>query len=156
MTTSIGSSSIERSYPLSDSAVSHFSANFGDVRDKRDLCAFAFETNPAHKECRLQLQSTYKAMGWMYHPIFAGVSDQAGNLTFWHLNDTGYKKWGFNAFRSDSRWGKGVPDLGRTSSLHYYYLAFVVLTYLAYLIAVNTSYRSSLNTTDPGMQASLH
>jgi hypothetical protein len=35
-------------------------------------------------------------------------------------------------------------NVGRTSSLHYYYLAFVVLTYLAYLIAVNTSYRSSL------------
>jgi hypothetical protein len=34
--------------------------------------------------------------------------------------------------------------VGRTSSLHYYYLAFVVLTYVAYLIAVNTSYRSSL------------
>jgi hypothetical protein len=34
--------------------------------------------------------------------------------------------------------------VGRTSSLHYYYLAFVVLTYLAYLIAVNTSYISSL------------
>jgi hypothetical protein len=30
--------------------------------------------------------------------------------------------------------------VGRTLSLHYYYLAFIVLTYLAYLIAVNTSY----------------
>jgi hypothetical protein len=39
--------------------------------------------------------------------------------------------------------------VGRRSSLHYYYLAFIVLTYLAYLIAVNTSYRSSLGTTDP-------
>jgi hypothetical protein len=38
-------------------------------------------------------------------------------------------------------------------SLHYYYLAFIVLTYLAYLIAVSTSYRSSLGTTDPGIQA---
>jgi hypothetical protein len=36
--------------------------------------------------------------------------------------------------------------VGRTSSLHYYYLAFIVLTYLAYIIAVNTSYRSSLGT----------
>jgi hypothetical protein len=44
-------------------------------------------------------------------------------------------------------------QVGRTLSLHYYYLAFVVLTYLAYLIAVNTSYRSSLGTTDPGIQA---
>jgi hypothetical protein len=34
--------------------------------------------------------------------------------------------------------------VGQTLSLHYYYLAFVVLTYLAYLIVVNTSYRSSL------------
>jgi hypothetical protein len=38
-------------------------------------------------------------------------------------------------------------------ALHYYYLAFVVLTYSAYLIAVNTSYRPSLGTTDPGIQA---
>jgi hypothetical protein len=38
-----------------------------------------------------------------------------------------------------------LNNVGRTLSLHYYYLAFVVLTYLAYLIAVvNTSYRSSL------------
>jgi hypothetical protein len=35
-------------------------------------------------------------------------------------------------------------NVGQTSSLHCYYMAFVVLTYLAYLIAVNTSYRSSL------------
>jgi hypothetical protein len=48
---------------------------------------------------------------------------------------------------------KASPSVGRTSSLHYYYLAFIVLTYLAYLIAVNTSYRSSLGTTDPGIQA---
>jgi hypothetical protein len=36
---------------------------------------------------------------------------------------------------------------------HCYFLAFIVLTYLTYLIAVNTSYRSSLGTTDPGIQA---
>jgi hypothetical protein len=42
--------------------------------------------------------------------------------------------------------------VGRTLSLHYYYLAFVVLTYVTYLIAVNTSYISSLGTTDPGIQ----
>jgi hypothetical protein len=43
--------------------------------------------------------------------------------------------------------------VGRTSSLLYYYLAFIVLTYLAYLIAVNTSYITSLGTTDAGIQA---
>jgi hypothetical protein len=43
--------------------------------------------------------------------------------------------------------------VGRTLSLHNYYLTFIVLTYLAYLIAVNTNYRSSLGTTDPGIQA---
>jgi hypothetical protein len=37
---------------------------------------------------------------------------------------------------------KGDILIGKTSSLHYYYLAFVVLTYLAYLIAVNTSHIS--------------
>jgi hypothetical protein len=47
-----------------------------------------------------------------------------------------------------------AATVGRTLSLHYYYLAFIVLTYLAYLIAVNTSYRSSLGTTaDRGIQA---
>jgi hypothetical protein len=46
-----------------------------------------------------------------------------------------------------------VTGVGQTSSLHYYYLAFVVLTYLASLIGVNTSYRSSLGSTDPGIQA---
>jgi hypothetical protein len=44
-------------------------------------------------------------------------------------------------------------NVGRTSFLHYYYLAFIVLTYLAYLIAVNTSYISSLGTIDPDIQA---
>ena len=44
-------------------------------------------------------------------------------------------------------------SVGQTSSLHYYYLAFVVLTYLAYCISVSTSYRSSLGTTDLGIQA---
>jgi hypothetical protein len=45
------------------------------------------------------------------------------------------------------------PHVGQTLSLHYYYLAFAVLMYLAYLIAVNTSYRLSLGTTDLGIQA---
>jgi hypothetical protein len=43
--------------------------------------------------------------------------------------------------------------VGRTSSLYYYYLAFVVLTYLAHLIGVNTSKISSSGTTDLGIQA---
>ena len=45
-------------------------------------------------------------------------------------------------------------NVGRTSSLHYYYLALVVLTYLAYSIpvAVNTSHRSILGITNPGIQ----
>jgi hypothetical protein len=41
----------------------------------------------------------------------------------------------------------------QTLSLHYYYLAFVVLTYLAHLIAVNTSYRPILGITNPDIQA---
>jgi hypothetical protein len=41
--------------------------------------------------------------------------------------------------------------VGQTLSLHYYYSAFVVLTYLAYLIAVNTSYISILGITNPGI-----
>jgi hypothetical protein len=47
----------------------------------------------------------------------------------------------------------GVHRAGRTMSLHHYYLTFIVLTYLAYLIAVHTSYISSLGTTDLGIQA---
>jgi hypothetical protein len=46
-----------------------------------------------------------------------------------------------------------VVGVGQTLSLHYYYLAFIVLTYLAYLIVVSTSYRSIMGITNPGIQA---
>jgi hypothetical protein len=50
-------------------------------------------------------------------------------------------------------WDLSPNIVGRPSSLHYYYLAFIVLTYLAYLIVVNTNYRSSFGNADPGIQA---
>jgi hypothetical protein len=59
--------------------------------------------------------------------------------------------WYYAASCSNMR--PNSTNVGRTSSLHYYYLVFIVLTYLAYLIAVNTIYISSLGTTDLGIQA---
>jgi hypothetical protein len=87
-------------YPKADSA-SIFNTHFGtgNERDNRDFCAFGFEPNPEHKQRHLKLQAVYKAMGWKYYPIIAGVSDQAGNLTFYHMNDEAQKEWGFNAIQ---------------------------------------------------------
>jgi hypothetical protein len=52
---------------------------------------------------------------------------------FMHIHESGvrqdYRR--FSYYREPL-----VPTVGQTSSLHYYYLAFMVLTYLAYLIAV--------------------
>lgn len=72
-------------YNNSKAAVSHFAEQFGTERDNRDYCSFAFEPNPVHKNRHLELQAAYKRMGWHYHPIFAGVSDEKGNMTFYHM-----------------------------------------------------------------------
>jgi hypothetical protein len=85
--------------------------------------------------------------GWKAHgPGVTAVKDVGRNREKFNLFKKRVKDWCYS-------WMTPGGVVGRTSSLHYYYLAFIVLTYLAYPIAVNTSYRSSLGTTDPGIQA---
>jgi len=72
-----------------------FNNNFGNTRNKRDICSFGFEPNPAHIERHKQLEQHYKNMGWRYKHIHAGASDHDGNLTFWHRGDGNKNEWGF-------------------------------------------------------------
>lgn len=44
----------------------------------------------------MELQKTYAAFGWRYHPIHAGVSNEDGHLTFYHSHMMG--KQGENDF----------------------------------------------------------
>jgi len=71
-------------YLKSTSSVKAFARVFGNERDNRDYCIFAFEPNPIFHQRHLQLEQAYKAMGWRYHPIFAGASNVNGNMTFHH------------------------------------------------------------------------
>lgn len=64
------------------------SASSSIRRDNRDICVFAFEPNPQHRERLLSLQKAYAAIGWRYTPILAGVSDHDGSMTFTHSRDT--------------------------------------------------------------------
>lgn len=75
-------------YPNATLAKSWFDEAFGTFRDNRNVCVFAFEPNPKHKERLSQLQHVYQAMGWRYVPIFSGVSDHEGDLTFVASRDT--------------------------------------------------------------------
>uniref|UniRef100_A0A7S0ZIH9 Methyltransferase FkbM domain-containing protein n=1 Tax=Timspurckia oligopyrenoides TaxID=708627 RepID=A0A7S0ZIH9_9RHOD len=72
-----------------------FNNNFGKTRDKRDICSFGFEPNPAHIKRNKQLEQQYANMGWKYTHIYAGASDHDGNLTFWHRGDKNKNEWGF-------------------------------------------------------------
>lgn len=76
-----------------------FNEEFGRQRDNRDFCVFAFEPNPAHKKRLEQVETAYKAMGWRYEFIPAGISDQEGNMTFYHLHDERFNEWGFTTVR---------------------------------------------------------
>jgi len=79
-------------------AVTLFEREFGKKRDNRDFCVFAFEPNPAHIERQKEISSAYKAMGWRYEPISAGVGDSDGNITFYHVNDKkANNEWGFTS-----------------------------------------------------------
>jgi hypothetical protein len=93
-------------YPNSISATQHFDKEFGSDRDNRDFCVFAFEPNPMHRTRQLDLQAVYHAMGWRYFPIQAGVGDDSGNITFYHMHDESNKEWGFNAVHQ--RNGRGM------------------------------------------------
>ena len=46
-------------------------------------------------------------MGWHYHPIFAGVGDEEGNMTFYHMHDERKMEFGFNSLRKRNAFGQG-------------------------------------------------
>ena len=98
-------------YPNAAVAQSIFGTHFGPERDNRDFCIFAFEPNPVHVERHRKLQAAYEALGWQYTPILAGVSDQAGNLTFYHQDDGPRKEWGFGVspLKGDKSVAEVVP-----------------------------------------------
>ena len=73
------------------------------LRDNRDICVFAFEPNPAHFKRHRTLEEAYKAQGWRYHPVLAGVSDSNGTLTFFHNNDAINEEWGFGVNKLDDK-----------------------------------------------------
>lgn len=82
-------------YPNAIKAQSVFDKEFGARRNNSDLCAFAFEPNPAHKSRHEKLANAYRKFGWRYHFIQAAVSDTKGNVTFYHNNDESNEEWGF-------------------------------------------------------------
>ena len=92
-------------YPQATMARGWFDDAFGVDRDPRDICVFSFEPNPKHKERLEGLAQAYAAMGWRYHPIFAGVSDAEGTLDFVPSRDALGR--GFSA-----RSGNGVRQKG--------------------------------------------
>lgn len=79
-----------------------FDEEFGAqaARDNRDICIFAFEPNPVHRKRLEEIEAAYKAMGWRYEFIPAGIGDQDGNMTFYHLHDERFNEWGFTTART--------------------------------------------------------
>lgn len=100
-----------KKYPEAKFARGIFDEDFGIWRDNRDICIFAFEPNPIHKDHFKEFTSAYRNMGWRVNFINAGVSDIAGNLTFYHMDTD--PKWGkevgFTSVQSKCK-GKCVPE----------------------------------------------
>lgn len=98
-------------YPNAKVALSIFDREFGVNRNNLDICSFGFEPNPIHEERHIKLMDEYNKMGWRYHYIQAGASDETGNITFYrNRNDQGIKEVGFS--NQDRIWGKrthGIP-----------------------------------------------
>ena len=64
--------------------------------DNRDFCIFAFEPNPAHHARHRTLSQAYAAVGWRYHLIPKGVSDEKSMLKFYRRGDEENEEWGFS------------------------------------------------------------
>lgn len=97
-------------YPSAKVAQKIFQRTFGSNLDNRDVCSFGFEPNPAHIARHQQLEESYSKMGWRYKFINAGVSDDNGNLTFYHQGDVRNEEWGFSlAKRGKNAVGVTVP-----------------------------------------------
>lgn len=87
------------SYPNATKARAMFDRAFGANRDNRHFCVFAFEPNPVHRQRLKLLERVYMMMGWRYHPIFVGVSDEDGQMRFYNRADKEHNDWGFGATR---------------------------------------------------------
>ena len=87
-------------YP--DAKIAHrlFDEQFGTQRDNRDFCVFAFEPNPSQHEKIRAKETAYAAMGWRYHLIPNGVSDENSVIEFYRQGDESRSEWGFNALKS--------------------------------------------------------
>ena len=64
-----------------------FVSQFGPEsdRDPTEFCVFGFEPNPAHVPRHLEMEAAYAAAGWRYRLIRAGVSDEDGEMEFYHV-----------------------------------------------------------------------
>jgi FkbM family methyltransferase len=95
-------------YPDAVIARQIFDQHFGVDRDNRDICVFAFEPNPAHRARHERLGKSYGPLGWRYYFLGAGVSDQGGEMTFYHLGvDADHEEWGFGMTGG----GDSVPEV---------------------------------------------
>ena len=85
-------------YPNADVAHKIFESWYGSpsTRDNRDFCVFEIEANPAHYEKLMNKSKAYAKMGWRYHVMNVGLSDQEGVLPFYRRNDVGAEEWGFS------------------------------------------------------------
>ena len=106
-------------YPEAENAHKVFDGEFGDAsaRDNRDLCAFAFESNPKHSSRHQALEEAYKLQGWRYHYIAAAVSNAEGNITFYHNHDERKEEWGFGDHDLKKGGKAGIPVLVPTLRL---------------------------------------
>ena len=100
-------------YPDAVVAQGFFQSQLGPpvVRDNRDLCVFAFEPNPNHHARLDKVSQAYQAMGWRYHVVKAGVSDQAQQIHFYPRNDKHFSEWGFSAIKVEQGMN-GLADSG--------------------------------------------
>jgi hypothetical protein len=92
-------------YPDAKIAAKYFNSIFGEnleSRDPRDFCTFAFEPNPAHRPRHIAFKKAYDAVGWNYWHIPAGVSNQPGNISFYHV-DGEETELGFSAVNRDCK-----------------------------------------------------
>jgi len=96
-------------YPNAKEAHGIFNEHFGgpEIRDNRNICVFAFEPNPVHKERHLQLQEAYSKVGWRYHHFAAGAGDKVENVTFYHQDNGNNNEWGFSSSKREG--GENIP-----------------------------------------------
>mmetsp|Transcript_12325 Transcript_12325/g.25042 ORF Transcript_12325/g.25042 Transcript_12325/m.25042 type:complete len:349 (-) Transcript_12325:1528-2574(-) len=84
-----------------------FDQQFGPHRHNNDLCVFAFEPNPIHRERHVNLTRYFGQLGWRYHYLPFAVSDSYGNGTFYHNGDGHKEEIGFGDHRLI---GKGAVE----------------------------------------------